>query len=51
MSNYHQKSIALCLGLMAFAMTGSSRADEFTKADVQRFQEQFMTTVAQGREL
>ena len=51
MSNCHQKKIALCLGLMAFALSGPSRADEFTKADVQRFQEQFMATVAQGREL
>ena len=36
---------------MAFAMTGSSCADEFTDADLQRFQQQFMATVAQGREL
>ena len=51
MSNYHQKTIAFCFGLMAFAVTGSSYADEFTKADVQRFQLEFMATVAQGREL
>ena len=51
MSNYHQKSIAYCFGLMAFAVTGTSRADEFTKADLQRYQQQFMATVAEGREL
>ena len=51
MSNYHQKSIALCFGLITFVVSGTSHADEFTKADLQRFQEQFMATVAQGREL
>ena len=51
MSNYHQKSIAYCFGLMAFAVTGTSWADEFTKADLQRYQQQFMATVAEGREL
>jgi cytochrome c peroxidase len=37
-SNYPQKTIALCFGLMACGVTSPSHADEFNKADVQRFQ-------------
>jgi len=48
MSNIQKITIALCL---AFASTGSSLADEFTDADVQRWQQQFMGVVSEGREL
>ena len=48
MSTYQKTAMALCLAL---ASTGSSLADEFTEADVQRWQQQFMAVVGEGREL
>jgi thiosulfate dehydrogenase len=48
MSTYQKITMALCL---AFAATGSALADEFTAADVQRWQQQFMSVVGEGREL
>ena len=51
MSNYHQKTIAFCFAKLHGFCRDRSSYDEFTKADVQRFQLEFMATVAQGREL
>ena len=51
MSTVHKKAIALCFGLLSFAMTNLSRADEFTDADKQHWQQQFMSVVTEGRAL
>ena len=39
------------LGLAALMVSVSAQADEFTKEDLARWQEQFMEVVKQGREL
>lgn len=51
MSNYQKKAIAISFGWLSFVVLATSMADEFTDADLQRFQQQFMNTVAEGREL
>ena len=51
MSNIQKKAIVLCFGLASCVFAGLSRADEFTDADVQRWQEQFMGVEAEGRML
>src|SRR5450759_4702906 len=43
--------IAIILGWLLFIVSCPLAADEFTDADLHRFQQQFMATVAQGREL
>jgi cytochrome c len=48
---YQKKSIVLALGLVTLAASSSVSADEFSEADLQRWQQQFMGTVTQGREL
>ena len=51
MINSKIKTIAVFLGWIACAFTSNLSADEFTDADVKRWQEQFMSTVAEGRAL
>jgi thiosulfate dehydrogenase len=48
---YQKKAVVLAIGLSALVAAPLTSADEFSDADVQRWQQQFMTTVAQGREL
>jgi len=45
------KKTALYLGVIALLLTSFSQADEFTEDDMQRWQQQFMASVQQGREL
>jgi len=45
------KKTALYLGVIALLLTPFSQADEFTEDDMQRWQQQFMASVQQGREL
>ncbi len=51
MTNSKIKTTTVFFGLLACAVTSNISADEFTDADVKRWQEQFMTTVAEGRAL
>jgi cytochrome c len=51
MTNSKIKTTTVFLGLLACAVTSNISADEFTDTDVKRWQEQFMTTVAEGRAL
>jgi thiosulfate dehydrogenase len=44
-------TIVLTLVFVAFASSPGARADEFTKEDVQRWQQEYMTVVQKGREL
>jgi len=48
---YQKKSIVLVLRIAALAAASSASADEFSDADLQRWQQQFMSTVTQGRGL
>lgn len=48
MSTYQKIAMALCL---AFVAAGSALADEFTATDVQRWQQQFISVVSEGRAL
>jgi thiosulfate dehydrogenase len=45
------KIVAMGLGVTALAAFSPIKADEFTAADVQRWQAQFMEVVNQGRQL
>lgn len=49
MVKYQQKILALSMGVMSLA--GTARADEFTDAELKRWEQQFMSVVAEGREL
>ncbi|WP_027158955.1 c-type cytochrome [Methylobacter luteus] len=51
MSHDQKKTRLLGFALLVLAATGSSRADEFTDADLQRWQKQFMSVVNKGRAL
>jgi cytochrome c len=51
MSIYRKRMISICFGWLACAFTSNLLADEFTDADVQRWQQQFMNTVTEGRAL
>jgi cytochrome c len=49
---YQKRIISICFGwLLACTFAGNLSADEFTDADVQRWQQQFMNTVTEGRQL
>jgi thiosulfate dehydrogenase len=48
---YQKKAVVLPIGLSALVVAPLTSADEFSDADAQRWQQQFMSTVAQGREL
>ena len=41
----------LCLGLAGLSLVAPARADEFTAADLKRWEQQFQDTVQQGRAL
>ncbi|MBG0811831.1 cytochrome C [Methylosinus sp. H3A] len=45
-----RSTLLLAFGLAAFGAT-AARADEFTKADVERYQKEFELVAAKGREL
>jgi thiosulfate dehydrogenase len=45
------KKMAFCLGVAGLAVAQVVQTDEFTDADSQRWQQQFMETVTQGRQL
>lgn len=45
------KKMLLILGVFALLSSPLAQADEFTEADLERWQQQFMDTVKQGREL
>ncbi len=49
MVKYQQKILALSMGVLSLA--GTVRADEFTDAELKRWEQQFMNVVAEGREL
>jgi cytochrome c len=51
MSIYQKRMISICFGWLACVFTSNLLADEFTDADVQRWQQQFMNTVTEGRAL
>lgn len=51
MSHYQIKTRVSGFALLVLAAAGPSRADEFTKADVQRWQKQFMSVANEGRRL
>jgi cytochrome c len=51
MSHDQKKTRLLGFALLVLAATGSSHADEFTDADLQRWQKQFMSVVNKGRAL
>ncbi len=55
MSSYktlvQEKILIVILGCVAFGFSGSLSADEFTDADVKRWQDQFMEAVTEGRQL
>jgi cytochrome c len=51
MSHAKKKTRVLGFALLFLIATGSSRADDFTDADLQRWQKQFMSVVNQGRDL
>lgn len=51
MSDYQKNAVVLILGWLVFVTPGISMADEFTDVDLQRWQQQFMNTVTEGREL
>ncbi|MGR8979575.1 MAG: cytochrome C [Gammaproteobacteria bacterium] len=51
MSSFQYKKSALGLGLIALFSTSWVQADEFTDDDLGRWQQQFMATVKQGRDL
>jgi cytochrome c len=51
MFHFQCKKLAYCLGVVGLVGALLVQADEFTEADTQRWQQQFMDTVAHGREL
>ncbi|MGJ0489818.1 c-type cytochrome [Methylobacter sp.] len=51
MSHDQKKTRLLGFALLVLAATGSPQADEFTDADLQRWQKQFMSVVNKGRAL
>ncbi len=50
-SVFQIKLWAAILGLIPLLFAGNLRADEFTDADVNRWQQQFMAVVTEGRQL
>lgn len=51
MSSFQYKKSVLGLGFIVLSLSPWAQADEFTEDDLQRWQQQFMETVKQGREL
>jgi thiosulfate dehydrogenase len=51
MSSFQYKKTVMGLGIIALISASCVQADEFSKDDLQRWQQQFMATVQQGREL
>ena len=51
MAAFQFKKTALGFALIALMTSFWAQADEFTETDLQRWQQQFMDTVKQGREL
>jgi cytochrome c len=51
MSSFQFKKSVLGLGFIVLLVPSWSQADEFSKDDLQRWQQQFMETVQQGRAL
>lgn len=51
MLSFQHTKTTLGLGIVALFLTSGAQADEFTEDDMQRWQQQFMATVQQGREL
>ncbi|MCL4470652.1 MAG: cytochrome C [Gammaproteobacteria bacterium] len=47
----HLKAAVLCIAAAGFAHALPAQADEFTPADLNRWQEQYMKVVKDGREL
>lgn len=50
-SLFQKKMRAVVLGLMPLLFAGNLKADEFTDVDVNRWQQQFMAVVTEGRQL
>jgi cytochrome c len=48
---YQKRIISICFAWVVCAFASNLSADEFTDADVQRWQQQFMNTVTEGRAL
>jgi cytochrome c len=51
MTHFHNKVEKFILGLLVVLFSANAWSDEFTDADVQRWQQQFMNVVTEGRAL
>lgn len=51
MISFRKNIILLSFGMMAMVAAGNVSADEFKDADIQRWQQQFMSVVTEGRAL